>query len=264
MKDYYKILEIPENASGQDIKSAFRKLAFKYHPDKNPGNEKAAEAKFKEINEAFAVLGDENKRQQYDLARKGQYTGAGTGSGGFNFSQEDIFNGAFNNQAFYEEISRMFGQAGLRFDRNFYNQNFSNGNTVFRFYTNAGDINNQNYSGANANNIYKPGFMERMVSKVLNKITRFMLKQLFGVEYKQNLDIQAELEIIPEEALSGAEKEITYKRGTRLKKLMVKIPGGIETETKIRLKGMGLAEKGQSGDLIIHVKVREQSTLNSG
>ncbi len=56
MKDYYKILGIPEDASQQDIKSSFRKLAFKYHPDTNPGNEKQAEERFKEINEVYGVL----------------------------------------------------------------------------------------------------------------------------------------------------------------------------------------------------------------
>ena len=71
MKDYYKILGVSKKADQQQIKSAFRKLAFQYHPDKNPGNEKESEAKFKEINEAFAVLGDESKRQQYDMAKKG-------------------------------------------------------------------------------------------------------------------------------------------------------------------------------------------------
>ena len=58
MKDYYKILGVSENCSEADIKKAFRKLAFQHHPDTNPGNEKQAEAKFKEINEAYGVLGD--------------------------------------------------------------------------------------------------------------------------------------------------------------------------------------------------------------
>ena len=56
MKEYYQILCVPENASQEDIKSAFRRLAFKYHPDTNPGNEKQAEERFKEINEAYGVL----------------------------------------------------------------------------------------------------------------------------------------------------------------------------------------------------------------
>jgi curved DNA-binding protein len=64
-KDYYKILGLPKTASQEDIKKAFRKLAVKYHPDKNPGN-KAAEEKFKEISEANEVLGDPEKRKKYD------------------------------------------------------------------------------------------------------------------------------------------------------------------------------------------------------
>ncbi len=63
MKDYYRILGVLDSASQEEIKSAFRKLAFKYHPDTNPGNEKQAEEKFKEINEAYGVLGDKDKRQ---------------------------------------------------------------------------------------------------------------------------------------------------------------------------------------------------------
>ena len=66
MKDYYKILGVSENASERDIKSAYRRLAFRYHPDTNPGNEKEAEAKFKKINEAYCVLGDKVRRRQYD------------------------------------------------------------------------------------------------------------------------------------------------------------------------------------------------------
>ncbi|MDD4924834.1 MAG: DnaJ C-terminal domain-containing protein, partial [Dehalococcoidales bacterium] len=66
------------------------------------------------------------------------------------------------------------------------------------------------------------------------------------------------------EALSGGEKEITYQRGKRKKKLIVKIPPGIESGTKIRLKNMGSVNKNLKGDLIVHVKIREQSPLNSG
>lgn len=64
-KDYYKILGVDRNASDADLKSAFRKLALQYHPDRNPGN-KQAEEKFKEINEAYEVLGDKEKRARYD------------------------------------------------------------------------------------------------------------------------------------------------------------------------------------------------------
>ena len=66
-KDYYAILGVPKSALEKDIKSAYRKLARKWHPDANPQNTKEAEAKFKEISEAYEVLGDAEKRKKYDL-----------------------------------------------------------------------------------------------------------------------------------------------------------------------------------------------------
>lgn len=88
-RDYYEILGVEKNASAEDIKKAFRKLALKYHPDKNPGD-KTAEEKFKEVAEAYNVLRDPDKRQKYD-----QYGHAGVdGSGGFGgagMSMDDIF-----------------------------------------------------------------------------------------------------------------------------------------------------------------------------
>ena len=64
-KDYYELLEVSRDCNGDDLKKAYRKLAMKYHPDRNP-NDKSAEAKFKEINEAYEVLKDEQKRAAYD------------------------------------------------------------------------------------------------------------------------------------------------------------------------------------------------------
>lgn len=66
MKDYYQILYIEKNASVEDIKKAFRRLALKFHPDRNPENADVWEEKFKEINEAYSVLSDEVKRKYYD------------------------------------------------------------------------------------------------------------------------------------------------------------------------------------------------------
>jgi DnaJ-class molecular chaperone len=65
-KDYYQILGLAKNATAEQIKKAYRKLAMQYHPDRNPGKEEWANEKFKEINEAFGVLGDPDKRRQYD------------------------------------------------------------------------------------------------------------------------------------------------------------------------------------------------------
>lgn len=93
--DYYELLGVKKDASPADIKKAYRKLALKYHPDKNRGD-KEAEGKFKEINEAYAVLSDAEKRKQYDLY----------GSADFHrrFSQEDIFRGFDLN-----DVLRQFG-----------------------------------------------------------------------------------------------------------------------------------------------------------
>jgi DnaJ-class molecular chaperone len=262
MKDYYQILGVPENASQPEIKRAFRKQAFKCHPDKNPGNEKQAEAKFKEINEAYGVLGDENRRRQYDLARKGQY--AGTGYGSFQYAQQDIFRDTFANQAMFNDLSRMFAQAGLRFDEDFLNRVFFEGRGfVFQVFPTAGGAGRRAYyqpftSGERP--ARKPGFIERLLSRLAAKTGRFILGRLLGGETRQvtppGLDQHQDIEISAREAASGGEKRVTYKRGMESKKLMVKIPPGVKTGTKIRLKGMGKAGSNNSGDLYLHVKVK--------
>jgi len=108
MKDYYDLLGVKKGASDADIKTAYRKLAMKYHPDRNKGD-KTAEDKFKEINEAYAVLSDAEKRQQYDMF----------GADGFRqrFSQDDIFRGTdfssiFSEMGFGGDIfDQLFGGA---------------------------------------------------------------------------------------------------------------------------------------------------------
>lgn len=96
-KDYYEVLGVSKNASDDEIKKAYRKLAVKYHPDKNPGD-KAAEEKFKEISEAHEVLADKQKRARYDQFGHAGVGGAGAGSAGGNPFQNGSFN--FNGQNF--------------------------------------------------------------------------------------------------------------------------------------------------------------------
>src|SRR5262245_27237133 len=86
-KDYYDILGVKKSATDDEIKKAYRNLAKKYHPDKNKGN-KEAENKFKEVSEAYAVLSDNEKRQQYDRMGREAFSGGNPfGAGGFDFSQ---------------------------------------------------------------------------------------------------------------------------------------------------------------------------------
>lgn len=242
MKDYYKILDVPENASQAEIKKAFRKLAFKYHPDTNPGKEQEAAERFKEINEAYGVLGDENRRRQYDLAGKGRFAGAG-------YSQQDIFRQTFSNRATYEELSRMFAQAGLRFDADFLNNMFFGGR---------GFAAQQGYQYTTVSS-YKPNWLERQINKAAARMSRFAFKRLFGVDIQPSvaLDKHTELEIPRAEADKGSERQVVYKRNGRKKKLMVKIPAGIKPGTKIRLRGMGDKKGKKSGDLYLHVKIKD-------
>lgn len=82
MSDYYEILEVPKSATEQDIKKAYRKLALKWHPDKNPDNKQQAEENFKLISEAYDVLSDSEKRSIYDKYGKEGLTGGGGGNAG--------------------------------------------------------------------------------------------------------------------------------------------------------------------------------------
>ena len=113
-KDYYEELGVARNASADDIKKAYRKLAIKYHPDKNPGN-KEAEEKFKEISAAYEVLSDPEKRSRYDQFGHEAYTSSGGGGAtDFNHAQ-DIFNAFFGGGGgggfSFEDI---FGGGGRR------------------------------------------------------------------------------------------------------------------------------------------------------
>lgn len=113
-KDYYKVLGVSKTADEKEIKSAFRKLAQKYHPDKNPGDT-AAEDRFKEINEAYEVLGDAQKRQRYDQlgSSYNQWERSGRPGGGFDWGQWSQYAGGQGGQRVeYQDLNEMFGGGG--------------------------------------------------------------------------------------------------------------------------------------------------------
>jgi curved DNA-binding protein len=199
-------LGVAKNASDEEIKKAYRKLAMKYHPDRNP-NKKEAEERFKEINEAYAVLSDKEKRKQYDTF----------GAEGFQqrFSQEDIFRG-FD---FDEILSSLFGGRGRR---------------DFRFGGQSG-VDFGDFFGRQG------GYQDT------------------GRMSQRGEDIVYEMAISLEEAASGGEKRISYRKNGRLEEVSVKIPRGIPSGKKLRLAGKGKEGRngGPPGDLYLQVSVRE-------
>src|SRR5947208_13119298 len=104
--DYYKALGVDKRASADEIKKAYRKLARKYHPDRNPGD-KEAEARFKEISQAHDVLGDPEKRKQYDSGTGPFASGAGPGGGFGGFGNFD-----FDGASMGDILSNLFGGGG--------------------------------------------------------------------------------------------------------------------------------------------------------
>ena len=111
-KDYYEVLGVNKNATDEEIKKAYRKLARKYHPDLNRDDPKTAETKMKEINEAYDVLKDKDKRAQYDQFGHAAFSGGGYGGGGAtytNINVDDIF-GGMGGFGFDDILGQFFAQ----------------------------------------------------------------------------------------------------------------------------------------------------------
>lgn len=225
-RDYYEILGVKKNATEEEIKKAYRKLAMKYHPDRNPGN-KQAEERFKEINEAYAVLSDKNKRQQYD-----QFGPAGFSQ---RFSQEDIFRGF--------DISDLFKDLG-----------FSTGDVFSRIFG----------GGARGAKIRFGGFEDLFGQKSGQS---YDLGDFFpGGGYQRaepfsskGQDIEYELTLSFQEAAWGGEKKVKFSKGGQMEEITVKIPAGIESGKKLRIAGKGMPGigGGPPGDLYLKVNVAD-------
>jgi curved DNA-binding protein len=219
-KDYYQVLGVPRNATEEQIKKAYRKLAMKYHPDRNPGKEQWANEKFKEINEAFGVLGDPQKRSQYD-----QFGTVGNIS--------DIFGSPYTRTTF-EDLMRDFGGSGLRFDflDNIFSDILKGKGFSFRTFSRG--------SGAGRGVRFEaPGGIN--------------FDDIFGQAQRPSApQVRYEITLSREQAARGMEKDLIRKG----KKLRVKIPAGVKSGTKIRLHNARKVTDGQPGDIIIQVYVK--------
>jgi len=287
--EYYKILGVAKTASADEIKKAYRKLALKYHPDKNPDS-KEAEAKFKEINEAYAVLSDEKKRKEYDMY----------GAAGFQqrYSQEDIFRNFDLNDIFKQFGFNMGGGGG----RSTFRFSSGGGGNPFDFFSQGGGGcggggcrnrpqpekgQDQTYElsvsldevlhGAEKNiSLRRNGSTENVSVKVPKGIESGKRLRLGGkgapspnggppgdlylkvtvqpdAQFTRDGDnLLLEKQILFSEACLGTTVEIRTLDGKNLK---IKVPAGMQPDAKLRIKGQGLPSGpiGERGDLYVKI-----------
>ncbi|MBE9168283.1 DnaJ domain-containing protein [Pleurocapsales cyanobacterium LEGE 06147] len=226
-KDYYAILGVSKTATSEEIKKKFRKLALKYHPDRNPGD-KQAEARFKEISEAYEVLSDTEKRQKYDqfgrywqqAEQTGQTGwsngGVGVDVGGFDFSQYGNF------EEFINELLGRFSTPGGSSSSRSYTYKTSTGQRDYSDFDGFGDFG---------------GFGEQAATKSADK--------------------EATIRLSFAEAFRGVTKRLNL--GNEI--VDVRIPPGAKPKTRIRVRGKGQYNtyNRQRGDLYLNVELEPHS-----
>lgn len=250
MKDYYSILGVSRDASQEEIKKAFRRLARKYHPDLNQGN-KEAEEKFKEINEAYACLSDPVKRAHYD--RYGTAEGA-TGNGfGFEYTTftdifEDIFEGFFGSFGFRK--NRPTKGADLRYDITITLEEAALGVEKTIKFPRTEECSNCNGSGL------KPG-TEPIICPSCGGSGYVRYSQGFFSVSRTCSKCGGAGKIIKEPcSICGGSGKVKVER-----QLTIKIPAGVDTGSKLKVTGEGEIGQygGPRGDLYIWINVKEHS-----
>lgn len=225
-KDYYHILGLKKNASAQEIKKQFRKLALQYHPDRNAGNLQA-EARFKEISEAYEVLGDKDKRAKYD--KFGQYWQQAEPTTKWSHSPQetDVSGFDFTQYGNFEEfINELLGR-------------FSTSNTN----PNKNSSNSHNYSYNSAND-------SRASSTGFDSFTNFS-SSIPG------RDSEAAISLSFREAFYGTTKRLSIGNGNN-EIVEVRIPPGAKPDSKVRVRGKGQYNvySGQKEDLYLQVNLK--------
>ncbi len=266
-KDYYKILGVSENSASEEIKKTYRKLAFQYHPDKNPGNEET----MKDINEAYAVLSDPQKREEYNSFRK-SYGFYARDQFRQTHTEQDIFKDSDIHQVF-EELSKLFnfGKPEDIFSRNaFYGTQYRNfefkgpgfsGKGFFFFESMSRvyrEMMKESTKQAREVPVKQPSFFSKLLLKGLDVFKKYVTEK-YGLELpERGSDLYDEITIPPEVALDGKKVRYHYIKDGKPRDLIVKIPARIKEGQKIKLKDMGNEGKhgGESGDLYLKIKIR--------
>ncbi|MHB1330743.1 MAG: DnaJ C-terminal domain-containing protein [Minisyncoccota bacterium] len=259
-KDYYKILGVEKSASEEDIKKAFRKLAHQYHPDKKEGDE----AKFKELNEAYSVLSDKKKREQYDT-----YGQAGMGgNGGFSASDFGFDFGNFSQAGFDagdlgDILSSIFGGKRVRRGRDIaVDIELSFQESIFgaerKVVINSRLVKQKEVAihvpaGIdNGQMIRMSGMGEAIEGGVPGDLYVKVHVRKHPTLRKEGFNLVMDLSIKLTEALLGAEHHIATLDGD----MILKIPAGTNTGTILRVKGKGVPTgPNKRGDLYVRIKV---------
>lgn len=261
-KDYYKILGVEKSANEEDIKKAFRKLAHQYHPDKKSGDE----AKFKELNEAYTVLGDKSKRAQYD--NFGSTGGMGGGGQGFNpndfgFDFSNFSQGGFENGDLGDILSSIFGGRRVRRGRDIaVDIELSFHESIFgadrKVVINSKLVKQKEVSIGvppgidDGQMIRMSGMGETAEGGVPGDLYVKVHVRRHPTLKKEGYNLLMELTIKLTEALLGAEHRIATLDGD----IVLKVPQGTNTGTILRVKGKGVPmSKDKRGDLYVRIKV---------
>ncbi len=288
--DYYETLSVSADASAEEIKKAYRKLALETHPDRHPGDARAEE-RFKKINEAYGVLSDPGKRTQYDQYRRVGYQPGRTQGSRFGYSQDEIFRDFFTSrhaQDIFGEMEKEFARMGMRFDPAFINNLFFGGRNIFfqGFVFGPGKVRVVRYgrpfvrperaarpAAVPATEAVKPGKLLQagfsLLERVGKKVGEYLLKKAFGVqsEHRQverpagkafEPDLTYNLPITQEQAQFGDSVQINLPHYGNGKLISVRIPPGVKTGTRLRLKDMGNLLPGNNmrrGDVYIVLQI---------
>jgi DnaJ-class molecular chaperone len=250
--DYYQILGLSKEATRQQIKAAYRKLAFEYHPDRAGGSEESAD-KMKRLNEAYAVLSNEKKRSEYDQL-KNQFGSSAYDRFRQNYSEEDIFANTDVGQIF-EEMARAFGLRGFdEIFKDFYGEEFKR----FEFHRPGMHGGGFVFTGRFGGRQGSEAPQSKLLRSGLGKMTGYLFEKMTGQALPQTgKDSTDIIRLSPEQAREGG--PYAYLQRKRDKKLVIKIPPGIRDGQKIRLAGMGEPGKGGApdGDLFIKVSIKK-------